>query len=153
MTPPAEYIAAAQTAQRKWGLPALASLALAQCQWESNYGARVPAGSCNPLGIKCRLNAHGLPLEPYVTTSTGEGGTAGHPTSFVQAPFRKYASIAEALDAHGKLLATGSPYASARKLLPNVDAFVREMARHYATATDYGDKLLGTMKALRKYDV
>jgi flagellum-specific peptidoglycan hydrolase FlgJ len=153
--PPPEFVAAAQAAQRKWGLPALTSLALAQCKLESNYGAHMAGESCNPLGIMARLNNHNIPIDPYVCTKTGEGGTAGKPTSFRIAPLRKYATFTEALDAHGKLLATGSPYAGARKLLPDIAAYVREMARHYATATDYGPRLLSIMKAdnLYRFDV
>lgn len=155
MSPPAEYIAAAVAANRKWGLAAAASVALAQCAQESNYGAHVPPGSNNPLGIKARLNPHGVPIEPYVVANSGEGGTAGHPDFFKHSPFRKYASVAEALDAHGRLLAQGSPYAGARKLLPNVDQFTLEMGRHYAGATDYGPLLIAKMHAgnLYQYDV
>lgn len=102
MSPAAYYIAAAQAANRKWGPLASASVALAQWAQESGYGLHVPPGLNNPLEIKARLNNHGLPIEPYVVAGAGEGGTAEKPTSFIHAPFRKYASLDKPLDAPGR---------------------------------------------------
>ena len=94
-TPPADIIAAACEAQRKWKIPA--SISLAQWALESGWGRHMPPGSNNPFGMKARAG------DPFVTVRTREQDRDGH-DYFIEAAFRKFGSIAEAFDAHGGLL-------------------------------------------------
>lgn len=144
-TPPPEIIAAARAAHKAW--PAIPpSVDIAQWEVESGWGEHMPPGSNNPFGIK------GLPGQPSVTAMTTEF-VAGRFVRVPQ-PFRKYASLSEAFIDHSRLLATAAPYAAARAKLPDVRAFVTEMARHYATDPGYAAKILGQIDAgnLTQYD-
>ena len=85
MTPPDDVIAAAQTSQRKYGIPA--SITIAQWALESGWGKHLPPGSNNPFGIKA------VGDEPYVISSTQEAENGR--TIIIDAKFRKFDSIAE----------------------------------------------------------
>lgn len=144
-TPPPEIIAAAKAAQKVW--PTIPpSVDIAQWEIESGWGEHMPAGSNNPFGIKA------LPGQPSVTSMTTEfeGGRFVR----VPQPFRKYATLSEAFIDHSRLLATAAPYAAARAKLPDVRAFVIEMAKRYATDPGYASKILGQIDAgnLTQYD-
>lgn len=134
-------IFAAQASQTKWGVPA--SVTLAQYGLESAWGAHMPLNSNNPFGIKAKDG------EPTVVATTVD--------IVHQQPFRKYSSIAEAFDDHGRLLATVSLYAPAMKAwrAGDLDSGVRLMAQHYATAANYADLLLKIIASgkLRQYDM
>ena len=134
-TPPDAVVRAAQASQRQWGIPA--SVTLAQWALESAWGSRMPPGSNNPFGIKARRG------EPSVSTGTEEviNGRRVH----IRAGFRAFASIAEAFDHHGRLLATGRPYRTARATLPDPDAFADALTGVYATDPSYGRKLRSLM--------
>ena len=56
-------------------------------------------------------------------------------------PFRKFDSLAEAFDQHGKLLATGAPYQKAMALKDDADAFADALTGVYATDPNYGTTL------------
>lgn len=149
---PAEIVAAAQTAEHETRIPAAVSLA----QWaiESGYGRFMPAGSNNPFGIKAGKG------QPSVIAHTREEHANGS-SYYIDAAFRKFATIGEAFVGHGGLLAHGAPYASAYKLLPvsgtatpaQVEAFTREMAKHYATAHNYADVLISLMRSRNLYAI
>lgn len=145
MQPPAEVIAAAQAAQRRWGVPA--AISIAQWALESGWGRHMPPGSSNPFGIKARAG------EPAVTVPTRE---YRHGRWVVeQAAFRKFGSIAEAFDAHARLLATAGAYAAARQYVHDDDAYADALQGHYATDPHYGALLRAIIRGanLKQYDV
>lgn len=143
--PPQDVILAAQAAQRKWGVPAAVSIA----QWalESGWGNHMPAGSNNPFGIKA-LHGEGSVNVPTREFLHGQWVT-------VYQPFRKFASIADAFDAHGELLATAGAYAQARQYLHNDTAYANALQGHYATDPHYGSLLNAIIQGsnLTQYDV
>ena len=139
-----DVIAAAQASQVKWNIPA--AITLAQWALESGFGKKMPSGSNNPFGIKATGN------DPYVEARTRE--VVGGKEIFIVAKFKKFASLTDAFDQHGKLLATASPYAAARTNLPDPDKFADALTGVYATDPDYGTILKKLMKThnLYQYD-
>ncbi len=138
---PANVIAASQASQRTWKIPA--AVTLAQWALESNWGKAMPSGSNNPFGIKATAG------EPYVEAHTREVIDGKDVT--IVAKFRKFASIDDAFDQHGRLLATASPYAHARTLTGNPDAFADALTGVYATDPNYGTALKRIMKTYNLY--
>jgi hypothetical protein len=138
---PAEVIAAAQASQKTWKIPAAVTLA----QWavESNFGKKMPGGSNNPFGIKATGG------QAYVEAHTRE--VINGKDVVIMAKFRKFASINDAFDQHGRLLASASPYAHARTLISNPDAFADALTGVYATDPNYGTVLKRTMKTYNLY--
>ena len=134
-TVPPEVVAAAQAAQRATRVPA--SVSIGQYALESGWGAHMPPGSNNPFGIKA------APGQPSVLVDTHEfeGGR------FVQvkAPFRVFASLADAFAAHARLLSASGRYQAAMLALPNVPLFVDRMAAAYATDPHYAADLMGVI--------
>ena len=141
---PAEVIAAAQTAQARTKIPA--AITLAQWAIESGYGKHMPAGSNNPFGIKAAAG------QPYVEARTRE--VVGGRTIYIDARFRKFASLDDAFKKHGELLATGRPYAHARTLIADPDKFADALTGVYATDPNYGTLLKSVMRSadLYQYD-
>ncbi|CAG9207385.1 hypothetical protein PSP6_270003 [Paraburkholderia tropica] len=133
---PDEVVEAAQAAQEKWGIPA--SISLAQWAYESGFGHHMPGDSNNPFGIKA--NQQDLASGNYVTAMTTD--VVHGVRERVPQPFRKFASLDDAFDYHGRLLATASPYAIARARLPDAHGFANGLTGHYATEPDYGGKLI-----------
>lgn len=133
---PSDIIAAAKAAQAKWHIPA--SISIAQWALESGRGQHMPPGSNNPFGMKARQG------DPFVTVRTREVDKHGH-EFFINAPFRKFATIADAFDAHGELLATAGVYAKCRAHLPDADAFADSLTGVYATDPNYGTMLKSIM--------
>ena len=125
-----EIIGAAQAAERKRGVPA--SITLGQYGLESGWGKHMPAGSNNPFGIKAR------PGEPYVLARTREEDAQGR-SYYMMAKFRKFASLAEAVDEHARLL-QGRRYAAARAAR-TVDGYADALTGVYATDHHYGSSL------------
>lgn len=141
---PADVIAAAQASQKTWKIPA--AVTLAQWALESNWGRAMPAGSNNPFGIKATAG------DPYVEAHTRE---VVHGKSItIVAKFRKFASLNDAFNDHGRLLATASPYAHARTLASDPNAFADALTGVYATDPNYGTALKRIMKShnLYRYD-
>lgn len=141
---PADVIAGAQAAFAKWKIPA--SVTIAQWAVESGWGRHMPPNSNNPFGIKA------LPGQPSVTVPTRE--VIDGKSVFVSAAFHKFASLTEAFDYHGRLLAQGKPYAKARAALPDPVAFANALTGVYATDPLYGHTLNATMAAnsLQRFD-
>ena len=134
--PPREIIVAAQKSQQNWSVRA--SISIAQWILESGWGSSMPAGSNNPFGIKA------TPGQPSVMASTRE---EIHGRSvYIKAPFRAFTSINEAFDEHGKLLANHPAYALARAHLTDPDAYARALTGHYATDSQYGEKLISFIR-------
>ena len=126
---------AALATQRKYGVPA--AVTLGQYGLESSFGKRMPAGSNNPFGIKETSG------QPYVEAETTE--VVNGVSKRVMQRFAKYDSLADAFDAHGKLLATGSAYAEARKHADDPAAYAAALTGKYATDPQYGAKLQAMM--------
>ena len=132
----------AMASQRKYGVPA--SVTIAQAIDESGWGQSILArGDNNLFGIK----------------GTGPAGTDVQPTQEVingsvvstSAPFRVYHSIAESIDAHGKLLAGGGDYAAAMSVRHDPNAFAAALTGVYATDPQYGAKLIQLMREYHLY--
>ena len=127
----------AQAAQAKYGISS--ALTLAQYDLESGGGKHMPGGtgagtSNNPFGIKAR------PGEPYVEAMTTE--VIKGITYRIPQKFKKFDSLADAFDAHAKLLAEGKPYAKARAASHGDQReFARQISGTYATDPGYKAKL------------
>ncbi len=93
---PPDIADAAVSSQTRWNVPA--SVTLAQWAVESAWGADMPTDSNNPFGIKAGL------LQSAVESPTHEV-VAGERVAIV-ARFRKFDSLSDAFDQHGKLIAT-----------------------------------------------
>jgi hypothetical protein len=132
---PPEVIEAAVTSQTKWRVPA--AITLAQWAVESAWGAAMPPDSNNPFGIKA------LPSQAGVESGTREV-INGAGISIV-ARFRKFESMAEAFDMHGKLLASAPVYAPAMQLTSDPEAFADALTGVYATDPKYGYTLKWVM--------
>lgn len=132
---PPDVVAAARAAEAKYGVPA--SVTLAQWALESANGKRMPAGSNNPFGIKAKPN------QPFVEAMTTEH-INGKDVRMMQ-KFAKYASLEEAFDAHGRLLAKGSAYANARAVSNDPSKYADALTGKYATDPNYGAKLKAIM--------
>lgn len=149
---PADVIAAALASQAKWQIPA--SLTLAQWAVESAFGRSMPPGSNNPFGIKA------LPGQPFVTSPTSEDPSGSNKITGPQ-PFRKFASLADAFDAHGRLLGLGAPYRimvttflNSARGPDDVDRLANALTGVYARALNYGSVLIKDMQTydLYQYD-
>jgi len=141
---PPEVAEAAVLSQRRWNVPA--SITLAQWAVESAWGAAMPPESNNPFGIKALNNQEG------VESMTREV-IAGAPVR-IAARFRKFASLAEAFDQHGRLLATAGVYRPAMALVQDPEAFADALTGVYATDPQYGFTLKWVMTnyGFRKFD-
>lgn len=141
-------IEAAQDGDRHYNVPA--SVSLAQFILESGWGQHMPPGSNNPFGIKARKG------RPSVTVRTREVDKRGN-SFYVNAAFRKFASLSEAFDAHAALLATAPVYAPAMAAWGHGDlkGGIALMAMHYATDPGYARTLLNLITSLKltQYDI
>jgi hypothetical protein len=141
---PPPVIEAAVASNEHWRVPAAVTLA----QWaiESAWGAAMPVDSNNPFGIKA------VGSQPSVDTVTHE--VINGATVEITAKFRKFDSLTQAFDEHGKLLATSPAYAPAMQQVQNPDAFADALTGVYATDPEYGMKLRWVMQnyKLTTYD-
>ena len=128
---PPEVVEAAVASQVKWNVPA--SITLAQWVVESAWGAAMPPDSNNPFGIKA------VGDQPAVESATREV-IAGESIT-IRAKFRKFASLSEAFDLHGRLLATAPVYRPAMKNKDDPEAFADALTGVYATDPAYGTTL------------
>jgi Mannosyl-glycoprotein endo-beta-N-acetylglucosaminidase len=127
--------------QRRYGVPA--SVTIAQAIDESGWGQSILATSDHNLfGIK----------------GTGPAGSDEQPTQEVingqlvnlSASFQIYQSIAQSIDAHGRLLARSGDYANAMSRSKDPNAFATALTGVYATDPGYGAKLIQLMQ---QYDL
>ena len=125
---PPDVVEAAQLSYRQWGVPA--SVTLAQWAVESAWGAAMPPDSNNPFGIKA------TGTQPAVESVTRE--VEGGQSVFKPQPFRKFNTLAEAFDAHGRLLATSVLYKPAMQHASDPEAFADALTGVYATDPQYG---------------
>ena len=68
--------------------------------------------------------------------------------------FRVYHSMAQSIEDHGRLLATGGPYRQSMTLIHDPNAFASSLTGVYATDPGYGAKLISLMHRfdLYRYD-
>lgn len=118
------------------------SVSLAQWAIESAHGHDEPPNSNNPFGIKAVAG------QPYVISMTREviKGVSQH----IPQHFAKYTSLADAFDAHDRLLATSPIYTEAQRAT-NPHDYVIAMAKRYATAPNYAEIVLAVMKSQNLY--
>lgn len=133
---PPDVIDAAVASRKRWTVPA----AVTAAQWavESAWGASMPPGSNNPFGIKA------VGDQPAVDSRTREVLNGESVT--ITAKFRAFASLAEAFDEHGKLLATRPPYKKAMQHVDDPAAFADALTGVYATDPNYGTTLKYVME-------
>jgi len=145
-----EMINGAIAAQNKYGVPA--SVTLGQIILES--GGNYPGGLSglayndnNLFGIKAGTGWKGQ-TATYKTTEYANGKP--YQTS---ATFRKYASVADSIDDHGKLLAS-SLYTNKTKDAATLSEYVTKMGAVYATSPTYANNLMNIINSydLTQYD-
>jgi len=125
----------AAATQAKYGVPA--EVTQAQYNIESGGGKHMPSGSNNPFGIKATKDD--IKAGKFVEAMTTEH-LNGIDVRILQ-KFKKFDSLADAFDAHAKLLATRPQYANARKHANDPKAFADALTGVYATDPHYGEKL------------
>ncbi|HUN36959.1 MAG TPA: glucosaminidase domain-containing protein [Trebonia sp.] len=136
----------AQSAQRRWGVPA--AVTIAQAIEESGWGqSSLAATYHNLFGIKGTGPAGSVQLP----TQEFEGGQ----WITIDAPFRAYHNDAESIADHAQLLATSGYYTRAMADRDFPDAFANDLTGVYATDPNYGASLISLMKLynLYQYDV
>jgi flagellum-specific peptidoglycan hydrolase FlgJ len=132
----------AVAAQQRYGIPA--AVTIAQAIDESGWGqSDLATADHNLFGIK----------------GTGPAGRDALPTKEFEngawvtrtASFRVYHNIAESIEDHSQLLATGSAYqrAMANRSVP--DAFANALTGVYATDPGYGSHLIALMRLYHLY--
>ena len=132
-----EFIAAATATARAFaangGSPA--GVAVAQAALESNWGnSRLARDAQNYFGIK----THGsLPWTELPTQESIDGALVR-----VNARFAKYDSMEACFADRERILTHVAAYADARACAADPEAFIRALARHWATDPHYAEKLL-----------
>jgi hypothetical protein len=129
-------------AEQRYGVPA--AVTIAQAIDESGWGqSELATADHNLFGIKGAGPA-GRDIQPTREYENGAWDTR-------TAPFRVYHNIAESIDDHGRLLATGAAYrhAMASRHLP--DAFATALTGVYATDPGYGSSLIALMRLYHLY--
>jgi flagellum-specific peptidoglycan hydrolase FlgJ len=137
-----EVAPGALAAQRQYGIPA--SVTIAQAIDESGWGQSQLAQQDNNLfGIKGSGPAGSVvvPTQEYVNGQTVT----------VNAPFRVYSNVAESINDHSLLLATGSSYQQAMADRRSPDAFANDLTGVYATDPNYGTSLITIMRQYNLY--
>lgn len=131
-----------------------ASVTVAQSILESNWGrSKLSVDERNYFGFKCVTPTSPGPIAlrcaRYPTTECIPAPC--HP---VDAYFRSYASIDDSFRDYGRLLTTSSNYAAALPVRDDPDAFIRAVARKYATDPEYANKVIRLMDSydLRRFD-
>jgi hypothetical protein len=129
-------------AQQRYGVPA--AVTIAQAIDESDWGqSELATADHNLFGIKGAGPA-GTDLRPTREYENGAWVS-------LDAPFRVYRNIAESIDDHGRLLATGAAYQHAMASRDLPDAFATALTGVYATDPDYGANLIALMRLYHLY--
>lgn len=107
----------------------------------------MPPGSNNPFGIKAAAG------QPCVTVRMREESRSGR-SFHIRAAFPTFATLADAFEEHGRLLATYRAYAEARRHVDDPEAYADALVGRYATDTQYGTLLKSFMRSrdLYRYD-
>lgn len=136
ITFPPALIRAAQRAQKATSVPA--SVSLAQWAHESGYGKRMPAKSNNPFGIKAGKG------EASIGAGTYE--IVGGKRVDIVAKFRKFDSIDEAFEEHGRFIASKPAFKQAMAHKNDANEFADALTGTYATDPQYGTLLQRIMR-------
>jgi flagellum-specific peptidoglycan hydrolase FlgJ len=129
-------------AQRAYGVPA--AVTIAQAIDESGWGqSQLAAQDNNLFGIKGSGPA-GSVILPTQEFENGEWVT-------ISAPFRAYTSVAQSINDHSLLLATGSSYKQAMADRSDPDVFANDLTGVYATDPNYGASLISIMRLYNLY--
>ncbi len=132
-----EFIAmAAQAARAASALSGLsAGITVAQAALESRFGeSELSRRANNYFGIK----AHGK--HAWVQMPTTE--VVNDVAQKVSAKFAAYRDMRECFACRDRLILYSAVYAEARAHKGDPEKFARELAKHWATDPDYGEKLL-----------
>lgn len=133
----------AEAASKESGLPV--EVTVAQAALESNWGRSELSGRANNyFGIK----AHGK--HETVQFRTCECDAKGR--QVVTASFAKYASMEECFACRDQMILKSVAYADARGCAGDPEAFVRALAKHWATDPRYAEKVLAVMAKIRKLE-
>jgi mannosyl-glycoprotein endo-beta-N-acetylglucosaminidase len=128
--------------QRKYGVPA--AVTIAQAIDESGWGQSFLATrDHNLFGIKGSGPA-GSDMQPTQEVINGQAVSQ-------IASFRVYHSIAQSIEDHGRLLASGGPYQQSMTLIHDPNAFASSLTGVYATDPSYGAKLISLMQRYNLY--
>jgi len=134
----------AQASQKATGVPA--SVTLAQAIVESGWGDSHMKDAWNFFGIKAQGS------EPYVVVRTRE--VVGGKDVYIDARFRRFASMEDCFRAHGEFLRDNPRYAPAFQTT-DAESFARAIhAAGYATDPHYSDALIAIIREnnLTQYD-
>jgi hypothetical protein len=134
----------ARASQKATGVPA--SVTLAQAIVESGWGDSHMGDAWNFFGIKAQGD------EPFVVVRTRE--VVGGKDIFVNARFRRFASMEDCFREHGRFLRDNPRYAPAFETT-DAESFARAIhAAGYATDPHYSDALIGIIRDndLTQYD-
>jgi len=133
---------AATAAQQRYGIPA--AVTIAQAIDESGWGqSELATADHNLFGIK------GTGPAGHVTMPTREYENGAWVT--INARFRAYHNIAESIEDHSELLATGPAYQRAMANRHQPDAFATALTGVYATDPEYGSHLIALMRLYHLY--
>jgi flagellum-specific peptidoglycan hydrolase FlgJ len=129
-------------AEQRYGIPA--AVTIAQAIDESGWGqSELATADHNLFGIKGTGPA-GRDMRPTREYENGVWVT-------LAAPFRVYHNIAESIEDHSQLLATGAAYQHAMANRHEPDAFAAALTGVYATDPDYGSNLIALMRLYHLY--
>ena len=125
--------AAALIASATSGLPA--GIAVAQAILESNWGqSQLARDAHNYFGIKAHAEHRRV---SYPTFEVVNGRTIR-----LTAEFARYNSMEECFADRDQIIRRATCYAGAREAKDDPEQFARELAKHWATDTNYAEKLL-----------
>ncbi len=113
-----DVVRAAQETNRKLVFPA--SVTLAQWALESDFGRLTPPDSNNPFRIK--------PIDGQEKIEARTKQNIDKMRTYAWADFRKYGSLAEAVDDHVRSIVESPEYANARLALPDPLRFIDALA-------------------------
>ncbi|MCP2205584.1 glucosaminidase domain-containing protein, partial [Lentzea flava] len=150
-----EYIAfvsaTAQRVHQEFDLPA--SVAVGQSAHESRWGnSGLATSHKNYFGIKCVNPSSPGPIAIGCKNMNTEEcqPTCGPTTAY----FRVYRSMEDSFRDWGRMITTSSNYASALPYRHDPDAFIREVAKRYATDNnDYAGKVIRIMQQYNLYQL
>jgi flagellum-specific peptidoglycan hydrolase FlgJ len=131
-------IAAARESSGVSGLPP--GVTVAQAALESAWGnSQLSREANNYFGIK----AHGDHRSVEMATTEVTNGVAAK----AAARFARYESMTECFEDRDQLILRLACYAEARKNASDPEAFIRGLAKHWATDPNYVEKMLGVYRA------
>ena len=129
----AAAIPAARTISARSGLPA--GITVAQAALESAWGdSRLALDAHNYFGIKARPGRETIALPTHEFAAGEQVATV--------ARFTRYPSLLECFRDRDEMILTLSVYADARAAAADPVAFIRALAKHWATDPRYADKVL-----------